>query len=116
MASKPPYQWADGHQSAELSDWVKHSFLPEAREHAAEALRNGWLWDPFHLVDLDLLVGLFLPVRLFRLYLPWGLGGVRNVQDSSRGGFTPPNSRVICSSRIAPDSSPRERDASARPA
>jgi hypothetical protein len=43
MDSKPPYQWADGHQSAEPSDWVEHSLLPEAREHASEALRKGWV-------------------------------------------------------------------------
>jgi kumamolisin len=43
MAGKLLYQWPDRHQSADLSDWVEHASLPEAREHAAEALHRGWV-------------------------------------------------------------------------
>jgi kumamolisin len=45
MDPKPPYLWADGHQSADLSDWVEHALAPEARAHAAESLRRGWVRD-----------------------------------------------------------------------
>jgi len=45
MYSKPPYLWADGHQSGDLSDWLEHTNLPEARVHAFESLRRGWVRD-----------------------------------------------------------------------
>jgi kumamolisin len=43
MESKTPYRWADGHQSADFSDWVDHSQAPEAQGHASESLRRGWV-------------------------------------------------------------------------
>lgn len=45
MDSKPAYLWADGHTSADLSDWVEHALTPEAWAHASESLRLGWLRD-----------------------------------------------------------------------